>query len=157
VDPLCHCLGRHSGDILQTLSAHFAAHLLADGTQMAMAPTLFSIDQLPRSHVETFGKVQKLAQAAIKGTALKADSKTPETAPFLADTRYLLVAVVAPAGAPLFRWQMADHRATSPPSAPRWNNGARRPRLPSTACCRAAASNCCCRKPITWPAAKRTS
>ncbi len=98
-------------DLLQTLSAHFAAHLLADGTQMAMSPTLFSIDQLPRSHVETYGKVHKLAQAAIKGTTLKADTKVPETAPFLADTRYLLVAVVAPAGAPLFRWQMPANQA----------------------------------------------
>jgi len=98
-------------DILQTLTAHFAAHLLAEGTQLAMSPTLFSIDQLPRSHVETYGKVHKLAQAAIKGTALKADTKVPETAPFLADTRYLLVAVVAPAGAPLFRWQMPEHQS----------------------------------------------
>ncbi|MFP5390614.1 MAG: DUF2863 family protein, partial [Gammaproteobacteria bacterium] len=32
-----------------------------------------------------------------------------ETAPFLADTRYLLIAVVAPAGAPLFRWQEPAH------------------------------------------------
>lgn len=99
-------------DILHTLTAHFAAHMLADGTQLAISPTLFSIDQLPRSHVETYAKVQKLAQAAIKGTALKADTKVPETAPFLADTRYLLVAVVAPAGAPLFRWQMPEHQAS---------------------------------------------
>lgn len=98
-------------DILSTLSAHFSAHLLADGTQMAMSPTLFSIDQLPRSHVETYGKVHKLAQAAIKGTVLKADTKVPETAPFLADTRYLMVAVVAQAGAPLFRWQMPAHQS----------------------------------------------
>ncbi|KQN70211.1 hypothetical protein ASF04_10015 [Duganella sp. Leaf61] len=98
-------------DILNTLSAHFSAHLLADGTQMAMSPTLFSIDQLPRSHVETWGKVHKLAQAALKGTVLKANTKVPETAPFLADTRYLMVAVVAPAGAPLFRWQMPAHQA----------------------------------------------
>jgi hypothetical protein len=112
--------GAIPADILATLSAHFSAHLLADGTHMAMSPTLFSIDQLPRSHVETYGKVHKLAQAAIKGTVLKADAKVPETAPFLADTRYLLVAVVAPAGAPLFRWQMpanqinfANERATA--------------------------------------------
>ena len=98
-------------DILTTLSAHFSAHLLADGTQMAMSPTLFSIDQLPRSHVETWGKVHKLAQAALKGTVLKADTKVPETAPFLADTRYLMVAVVAPAGAPLFRWQMPSNQS----------------------------------------------
>ena len=104
--------GAIPADILQTLSAHFSAHLLADGTQMAMSPTLFSIDQLPRSHVETYGKVQKLAQSALKGVALKAGTKVPESAPFLADTRYLLVAVVAPAGAPLFRWQMAEHQSS---------------------------------------------
>ncbi|MRW89188.1 DUF2863 family protein [Duganella sp. FT80W] len=103
--------GAIPADILQTLTAHFSAHLLADGTQVAMSPTLFSIDQLPRSHVETYGKVHKLAQAAVKGTVLKADTKVPETAPFLADTRYLLVAVVAPTGAPLFRWQMPEHQA----------------------------------------------
>ena len=92
-------------DLLATLSAHFAAHLLAEGTYMAMAPSLFSIDQLPRSHAETYSKTLKLAQAALKGTTLKPALKPPETAPFLADTRYLLVAVVAPVGAPLFRWQ----------------------------------------------------
>ena len=97
--------GPMAGDAHGVLSAHFAAHLLADGTKMAMAPTLYSIDQLPRSHVETYAKTQKLALAALKGTAVKPSAKEAETAPFLADTRYLLVAVVAPAGAPLFRWQ----------------------------------------------------
>lgn len=103
--------GAIPAELLTTLSAHFSAHLLADGSKMAMSPTLFSIDQLPRSHVETYGKIHKLAQAALKGSTLKADSKVPETAPFLADTRYLLVAVVAPAGAPLFRWQMPANQA----------------------------------------------
>ncbi|MBJ7310964.1 DUF2863 family protein [Rugamonas sp. CCM 8940] len=103
--------GAIPGELLSTLSAHFAAHLLADGTQVAMSPALYSIDQLPRSHVETYAKTNKLAQAALKGTALKADNKAPETAPFLADTRYLLAAVVAPAGGPLFRWQMPANQA----------------------------------------------
>ncbi|MEC5159503.1 MULTISPECIES: DUF2863 family protein [unclassified Janthinobacterium] len=98
-------------DLLETLSTHFEAHLLADGTCMAMAPTLFSIDQLPRSHAETYAKMLKLAQAALKGTTLKPAVKPPETAPFLADTRYLLVAVVAPVGAPLFRWQAPASQA----------------------------------------------
>ncbi|MFM2088939.1 MAG: hypothetical protein RLZZ237_3808 [Pseudomonadota bacterium] len=97
--------GPMASDAHGVLSAHFAAHLLADGTKMAMAPTLYSIDQLPRSHVETYAKTQKLALAALKGTAAKPSAKEAETAPFLADTRYLLVAVVAPGGAPLFRWQ----------------------------------------------------
>ncbi|AXA89833.1 DUF2863 family protein [Massilia sp. YMA4] len=94
-------------DVLNTLSAHFSAHLLADGTRMAMASNLFSIDQLPRTHAETYAKMNKLAQAAIKGVAVKTDVKPPETAPFLADTRYLIAAVVAPHGEALFRWQMA--------------------------------------------------
>jgi hypothetical protein len=92
-------------EALTTLSAHFSAHMLAEGTRMAMAATLFSIDQLPRSHAETYAKLNKLAQAALKGTPLKSTAKVPETAPFLADTRYLLVAVLAPAGEALFRWQ----------------------------------------------------
>ena len=93
-------------DVLNTLSAHFSAHLLADGTHMAMASMLYSIDQLPRSHAEAYSKTHKLAQAALKGVAFKSEAKAPDTAPFLADTRYLLVAVVAPHGGPMFRWQM---------------------------------------------------
>jgi hypothetical protein len=101
--------GAIPADTVNTLSAHFSAHLLADGVQMAMAPTLFAIDQLPRSHAETYNATHKLAQAAHKGTPLKPLAKGAETAPFLADTRYLLVALVAPLGAPLFRWQEAQH------------------------------------------------
>ena len=97
-------------DILTTLSAHFSAHLLADGVRMSMAPTLFAIDQLPRTHAETYAATHKLAQAAYKGTAVKPIAKPAETAPFLADTRYLMVAVVAPLGAPLFRWQDPEHQ-----------------------------------------------
>ncbi|RJG11398.1 DUF2863 family protein [Massilia cavernae] len=97
--------GTIPGEILTSLSAHFGAHLLAEGTQMSMAPTLFAIDQLPRTHAETYALTHKLAQAAHKGAAVKPIAKPADTAPFLADTRYLLVAVVAPLGAPLFRWQ----------------------------------------------------
>ena len=93
-------------DALNTLQAHFSAHLLADDTLLSMSPVLYSIDQLPRSHAETYSKVHKLAQAALKGSTAKSDARAPETAPFLADTRYLLVAVLAPQGAPMFRWQM---------------------------------------------------
>jgi hypothetical protein len=103
--------GTIPADQLATLATHFSAHLLADDVLMAMAPTLFSIDQLPRSHVETYAKTQKLAQAALKGTALKPETKVPETAPFLADTRYLLAVVLAPVDAPLFRWQVPANQA----------------------------------------------
>ncbi|NML62300.1 DUF2863 family protein [Massilia sp. RP-1-19] len=101
--------GSIPGELLTVLSAHFAAHLLAEGTQMSMAPTLFAIDQLPRTHAETYAMTHKLAQAAHKGTSVKPLTRPADTAPFLADTRYLLVAVVARLGAPLFRWQEAQH------------------------------------------------
>ncbi len=97
-------------ELVSTLSAHFSAHLLAEGTQIAMAPTLYAIDQLPRTHAETYALTHKLAQAAHKGASVKPAVRAQETAPFLADTRYLLVTIVAPVGAPLFRWQEPQHQ-----------------------------------------------
>ncbi len=101
--------GNIPADLLNTLSAHFSGHLLAEGARMAMAPTLYSIDQLPRTHAETYAMTHKLAQAAHKGSSIKPSTRVPETAPFLADTRYLLVAIVVPQGAPMFRWQEPQH------------------------------------------------
>lgn len=101
--------GTIPNDIVTTLSAHFSAHLLADGARMAMAPTLYSLDQLPRTHAETYGLTHKLAQAAHKGTSVKPAAPGPDASQFLADTRYLLVAVIAPVGGPLFRWQEPQH------------------------------------------------
>ncbi|WP_019141280.1 DUF2863 family protein [Noviherbaspirillum massiliense] len=97
--------GSIPADMVVTLSAHLHGHLLVPGAHLALAPTLFSIDQLPRSHVELFAITQRMVQAAVKNTPLRPLAHAPETAPFLADTRYLLAAVAAPAGEPLFRWQ----------------------------------------------------
>lgn len=100
--------GSISSEVVNTLGAHLHGHLLADHTRLALAPMLYSIDQLPRSHAETYSMLQKMASAALDGKPLKAPSSWSETAPFLADTRYLLAAVIAPAGGAFFRWQMAD-------------------------------------------------
>ncbi|WP_296945258.1 DUF2863 family protein [uncultured Massilia sp.] len=101
--------GTIPNDILATLNAHFSAHLLAADTKVAIAPTLYSIDQLPRTHAETYSLTHKLAQAAHKGGNVKPAAPGPDTSQFLADTRYLIAAVVAPVGAPLFRWQEPQH------------------------------------------------
>jgi hypothetical protein len=102
--------GTIPNDILASLNAHFSAHLLAEGTRAAIAPTLYSIDQLPRTHAETYALTHKLAQAAHKGSGnVKPAAPGPDTSQFLADTRYLIAAIVAPVGAPLFRWQEAQH------------------------------------------------
>jgi len=100
-------------DLLMTLSTQLSAHVLAADTHLAMAPTLFAIDQLPFTHAETYATTQLLAQAALKGVAYRPAANEPETAPFLADTRYLLAAVAAPAGNPLFRWQTAQTPASA--------------------------------------------
>ena len=92
-------------EALTTLSAHLHAHLLADDAKLAMAPMLYAIDQLPRTPADTYALTQRMALAALKNDPVKVIANVPETAPFLADTRYLLGAVVVPAGAPLFRWQ----------------------------------------------------
>ena len=97
--------GTFSDEMRTTLCAHLHGHLLASDVRLAMAPNLFAIDQLPRTHAETYAFTQRIAQAAVKGSNPRPLSNPPETAPFLADTRYLLAAVAAPVGAPLFRWQ----------------------------------------------------
>ena len=102
------------------LSAHLHAHLLAPDARLAMQPTLFSIDQLPRTHAETFGVTQRMAQAAIKGSRLRPLSNPPETAPFLADTRYVLAAVAAPEGEPLFCWQISQNPADRAQALANW-------------------------------------
>lgn len=92
-------------DALANLSVQLQAHVLADDVQLAMIPMLYSIDQLPRSHVDIYAMLHSLAQAARQGKPLTAPPKPPETAPFLADTRYLLAVITARLGKPLFRWQ----------------------------------------------------
>lgn len=111
-------------DMVLTLSAHLHAHVLATDTKMAMAPNLFSIDQLPRSHAETFTLTQRMAQAAVKGSPLKQVAQPPETAPFLADTRYLLAVVTAPANEPLFRWQASANLLERDEALSQWNTQA---------------------------------
>ncbi|MQQ99078.1 DUF2863 family protein [Glaciimonas soli] len=92
-------------DLLITLNAHFHAHVLASGVRTALMPNLYAIDQLPRTHADTAALLQTMAHAALSNSALHRPAKQPETAPFLADTRYLLAALVVPRGAPLFNWQ----------------------------------------------------
>lgn len=104
--------GPLKNESVDALRAHLQAHVLAAGTRVALAPFLYSIDQLPRHHVETYRVAQQLAQAAVSGSGAKVSSgDLPETSPILADPRFLLAVVAAPVGAPLFRWQEEDSGA----------------------------------------------
>ena len=90
----------------QALREHLQSHILARDTQIALFPHLASLDQMPRTFCETWDWLQKLGQAAVGAsyTAPTLNSE-PEAFNMLADTRYLVVAVAAPEGQPLFRWQ----------------------------------------------------
>jgi len=111
-------------DVRSTLSAQMHGHLLASDTRLAMAPTLYSIDQLPRTHTETYAVTHRLAQAAVKGSSVRPPANVPETAPFLADTRYLLAAIAAPAGQPLFHWQENGNPAGRMQALEQWRSQA---------------------------------
>jgi hypothetical protein len=116
--------GPIAADALTTLTAHLHAHLLAPDTRVSMAPTLFAIDQLPRTHAETFALTQRMAQAALSNGPIRPLANPPETAPFLADTRYLLAVVVTRAGEPLFHWQTTMNPADREEALTQWREQA---------------------------------
>jgi hypothetical protein len=112
--------GHIAADTVLALSAHLHAHLLAPETRASIAPTLYAIDQLPRNHAETFALTQRMAQAALSGGTIKPLANAPETAPFLADSRYLLATVTARAGEPLFHWQSTHNPADRERALKQW-------------------------------------
>lgn len=97
--------GAIPSDMLMTLSSHLHAHILAPDVRATLIPTLYAIDQLPRSHADTYTLMQRMTHAALTETTVPSVPNPPETAPFLADTRYILATLVVPSGHPLFCWQ----------------------------------------------------
>ncbi len=98
--------GPIKADAAAILETQLRAHCAAADTRVALAPYLYSIDQLPRSFSDVHGLARSLGRRALGDDEKKAAAKRlPETAPLLADTRYLLAAFVARPDAPLFRWQ----------------------------------------------------
>ena len=105
--------GPIKADAAEALETQLRAHCGAADTRVSLAPYLYSIDQLPRDFSDVHALARSLAQRALGRDERKASSKRmPETAPLLADTRYLIAAFVAKPGAPVFRWQeQPDARA----------------------------------------------
>jgi hypothetical protein len=95
--------------VLAALETQLRAHVLAAETELALADFLFSPDQMPRGYAATGEIGGRLAASVERGRHLHiAAGELPETARFLSDNRFLLGLVVAPRGAPLFRWQEPD-------------------------------------------------
>ncbi|MFO0206937.1 MAG: DUF2863 family protein [Betaproteobacteria bacterium] len=95
-----------SSALVDAIGAQMAGHLAARGTRLAIADHLYSIDQLPESFGEVYEVAGRLIAAAAEGKRFKVDPKSlREPVAMLADTRYLLAAIVAPQGQALFHWQ----------------------------------------------------
>ena len=85
------------------------SQVLASQARLAIAPCLYSIDQLPPDFSELRRMVRKFGLAAIAGQSPKLDLKgLPETADMLADARFLVGVVAVPSGSAIFRWQEID-------------------------------------------------
>jgi hypothetical protein len=92
--------------VCDSLRAHLSGHLLARNARMALADYLFSIDQLPEAFADVRRQIEQLGDAVAEGITLHIDAKKlREPVAMLADTRYVLIAVAAPQGAPLYHWQ----------------------------------------------------
>ncbi|EOA04777.1 hypothetical protein HFRIS_010389 [Herbaspirillum frisingense GSF30] len=103
--------GPIAGDLQNAIAAHLHAHILAKDARLALAPSLFSIEQLPRMHADVFALTRQLGQSALKNTPVQLRGEQPPTAAFLADTRYAIAAVVLPAGGALFHWQESEQQS----------------------------------------------
>ncbi len=91
---------------LQTLGDQLKEHILAKGARIALLPHLASLDQMPRTFCETWDWLQKLGGIALgTGTDIPSLNAEPESFNMLADTRYLVAAVVVPEGKRIFHWQ----------------------------------------------------
>jgi len=81
-------------------------HVLAEGTEIGLLSKLASLDQMPRTFSETWQWMHRLGCQAIGLSSMRPElNREPEGVNMLADTRYVVMAVSAPKGSALFRWQ----------------------------------------------------
>ena len=90
---------------LQVLTKAWSEHIVSEDAHCRILPMLYSIDQLPRDHSETYALMKSAAIDMLKGNQASINQELPKTVPFLADIRFLLAIVAVPANRPLFRWQ----------------------------------------------------
>lgn len=109
---------------LQAFGELLQEHVLAEGAQYALLPQLAGFDQLPTSFQGTYELTLRLGRAALKGRNESALSSHSPYDGLLADARFLVGAVVAPADAPLFRWQNAQGNPNRAESLQAWKQTA---------------------------------
>jgi len=114
---------------LEALRVQLGAHVLAEHVRFNLADMLYSPDQLPVGYAAIRDQARQLGEALAAGHDLKVDPRgLAQTTPFVSDVRYLVGAVLAAPGAPIFRWHergvdqenvLADWRAQAGPTLQR--------------------------------------
>ena len=91
---------------LKILGDQLKAQVLSKHAKVALMPHLASLDQMPRTFCETWDWMQKLGAITLN-TSTETPKLNVESEAFnmLADTRYLVAAVVVPEGETIFHWQ----------------------------------------------------
>jgi hypothetical protein len=98
--------GELSDATRQTLSQRLQTHILAEGAKLALVGQLVCFDQMPQTFQETWTWTRRLGLTALDAKSEPcAINDAPDCEGMLADARFLVGAVVAPKGDPLFRWQ----------------------------------------------------
>lgn len=93
-------------NLVESTASALQSSIAATDTRLAIIPWLYSIDQMPHSHCQTRLLTEALAAAAISSGEVKLELRDmSETIAVLADPRFIIAAIAAPSGMPLFRWQ----------------------------------------------------
>lgn len=98
--------GPLSANVIEATASALHGAIAATDTRLAIVPWLYSIDQMPHSHCQTRVLTEALANAAISGKDVKLELRNmSETIAVLADPRFIVAALSAPSGSPIFKWQ----------------------------------------------------
>ena len=98
--------GALPANVVESTAAALHSSITSTDARLAIVPWLYSIDQMPHSHCQTRLLTEALATAAISSSEVKLELREmSETIAVLADPRFIIAAVAAPSGSPLFRWQ----------------------------------------------------
>jgi hypothetical protein len=93
-------------NVVESIAAALHDSIASPDARLAIVPWLYSIDQMPHSHCQTRLLTEALAAAAIASSEIKLELREmSETIAVLADPRFIIAAIAAPASTPLFRWQ----------------------------------------------------
>lgn len=93
-------------NVIESTAAALHSSIASTDARLAIVPWLYSIDQMPHSHCQTRLLTEALATAAISSSEVKLELREmSETIAVLADPRFIIAAIAAPSGTPLFRWQ----------------------------------------------------